>query len=77
LDLGNFSPQRLDSFPDSIMSSMNRSGTFSRATIPGVDNTVPSLDERPFICDPLELGVLDEKYFHYSSLVNLVLISAF
>jgi hypothetical protein len=33
-----------------------------------MDNTVPSLDERPFICNPLEFAVFDQKYFHLSSL---------
>jgi len=31
-----------------------------------MDDNVPSFDECPFICDPLELAVFDQKYFHFS-----------
>jgi hypothetical protein len=31
---------------------------------PRKDNTVPSLDERPSICNPLEFAVFDQEYFH-------------
>jgi hypothetical protein len=45
--------------------------------VPGLDNTVPSLDQRPFICNPLKLAVFDQEYFHFLSLVNFVLMRAF
>jgi hypothetical protein len=39
-----------------------------------VDNKVPGFGERPFICNPLELAVFDQEYFHFLSLVNLGLM---
>jgi len=45
--------------------------------VPSVDNTVPSLDEYPFICNPLELAVFDQEYLHFLRLVNLVLMCSF
>jgi hypothetical protein len=32
-----------------------------------IDDIVPSSDERPSICGPLEFAILDQEYFHRRS----------